>query len=493
MKGDNDDMHNDIIKFLDIKDAGIKMVSIKETATTKTITLEKELACNYCDACGSRMYSKGIYTRTVNHPILQDGHKLILKIKQRRWICSNPLCKETAVDEFSFVDKYRRNTNLSDILIVEAFKNPLISAAEIGKRFNVSDSHAIQTFARYVDMPRRQLSEAISIDEVDLDFSKYCKYALVIQDFLNGEPIDLVRSRREQVTFPYFLDIPLNERRKVKYIISDMYKPYLGYKDKYFPNATSVVDAFHVIQAINREYLNYIRKVIRRLDAEDKERHEQLEQEFGRELPFNHSKDYKLLKTYNWMLLKNSQNLQTYSQPRFNKRLGRMMTTYDYFEWFDKIDSSFLPRYEEKEKYIAFNLKYAGDPKGASKALPLIIDEYRNSRHKMFRDIAQMLEYYFDPIINSFVMVQKYNGTTTRLSNGPMEALNRLSKDMKRAGRGYRNFEYLRNRFLYAHRKNAAILGTPKKLSETYLAFNPGRTPEEDFFDTFDEEYDDDF
>ena len=38
----------------------------------------------------------------------------------------------------------------------------------------------------------------------------------------------------------------------------------------------------------------------------------------------------------------------------------------------------------------------------------------------------------------------------SRLSNAPIESLNRKAKDLKRSGRGYRNFEHFRNRFLYA-------------------------------------------
>lgn len=90
----------------------------------------------------------------------------------------------------------------------------------------------------------------------------------------------------------------------------------------------------------------------------------------------------------------------------------------------------------------------------------------------MFRDISYTLEEFFEPIIQSFVIVQRLgkNGPyTSRLSNGPIEALNRIPKDMRRIGRGYRNFTYLRNRFLFSQRKNAAILATPKTLDEVLL------------------------
>ncbi|MBQ3612360.1 MAG: transposase [Firmicutes bacterium] len=42
---------------------------------------------------------------------------------------------------------------------------------------------------------------------------------------------------------------------------------------------------------------------------------------------------------------------------------------------------------------------------------------------------------------------------------GPIEALNRKAKDLKRSGRGYRNFDHLRNRFLFSTRIDPALDG----------------------------------
>lgn len=466
-------MNNDITKLLGIKDADIRVLSIKETTTTRTIALEKKIYIHYCPVCGCRMYSKGIYKRKTNHPIMQDGLQLILEIHQRRWQCINLDCRHIETDEFSFVDKHRRNTNVSDLLIVEAFRNPCASSSEIARRFKVSDTHAITTFARYVDLPRRQLSEAICIDEVHLTISKHCKYALVIQDFITGEPIDMVISRREETTLPYFAGIPMGERRNVKYVITDMYTPYLMYPEKYFPNAVSVVDAFHVIKYINNELLKYIRYVLRRINQADHIQHEKREEEFHRELPFHHGKNYYVLKKYNWLLLKNKDDIKYRTQPWMDKRLGRMMTTYDYMEWVMDLDNNFRELHKLKELYVAFNKRYAGKPKEAQSAFSEIVEVYSKSRFRMFREIAKTLHRFSEPILNSFIMIDKIDKdgviAPARLSNGPMESLNRIPKDMKRIGRGYLNFDHMRNRFLFSQRKNATILAAPKTLDEVYL------------------------
>ena len=171
--------------------------------------------------------------------------------------------------------------------------------------------------------------------------------------------------------------------------------------------------------------------------------------------------------------MKNKADIKYYSQPRFDKRLNRMMNTYDYENWVFSLDPHFRKIHQLKEKYIAFNRKYAGRPKEAKAAFLDIVDLYSSSEYRMFREIAKTLERYHEPIINSFILIERIDKDgalyPSRLSNGPMEALNRIPKDMKRIGRGYLNFDHIRNRFLFSQRKNAAILASPKTLDEIYL------------------------
>ena len=366
-------MNNDITKLLDLKDSNIEIKSITVRGNVKEITLEKIPTAHYCPFCNFKMHSLGVYTRTANHPILQDGYVIKLIIKQRRWRCSNDQCHYIITDKFSFLDKRKRNTNVTDFLIVQAFKDVNLSAAQIARRFNVSDTYAIYTFERYVDMKRRQLTNAICIDEVQLKIPKLCNYALVIQDFATGEPIDLVISRRKEITEPYFASIPRNERAKVKYLVTDMYQPYLNYVDTYFPNAISVVDSFHVIQMINRKIQEYIRRIIRKLNEKDEARHARLEQELGRRIGFVHSREYYIVKEFQWLILKNRSDIKYSSKAHFDHKFNCYMSIYDYEHELFKIDSNLAIFRDLKERYISFNNKYVGNHKAAASGLSEII------------------------------------------------------------------------------------------------------------------------
>lgn len=258
-----EDILNSITDLLDLEDSEIIVDDIQIQGQTKTIVLSTVPIAHFCPSCGFKMHSRGIKKRTINHPIFQDGYSLILVLRQRRWRCTNPDCRYDLSESFKFVNKNRRTTNATDLLIVDAYRNLMESSASIANRFHVSDTYAHEVFDRYVKLDRLPLTDVISVDEVFLDMDDNCKYALVIQDFHTGDPIDLLRSRRVSVTEPYFASIPPEERYGVKYLISDMYNQYISYVDKYFPNAVAVVDSFHVIQWIIRMIDNYIRQLLK--------------------------------------------------------------------------------------------------------------------------------------------------------------------------------------------------------------------------------------
>ena len=314
--------------------------------------------------------------------------------------------------------------------------------------------------------------ESFSIDEVFLDMDDNCKYALVIQDFHTGEPIDLLRSRRMNVTEPYFTSLPPEERNSVKYLISDMYNPYISYVDKYFPNAVPVVDSFHVLQWVTRSIDNYMRQLLKKYKQRDRERQEQLTTDPMHPVQLPISDEVYILQKYRWLILSNQSNIRYHSDPRMDQPFHVLMNTYDYEDWLFHIDSNLKDFRDLKEQYVLFNSRNGGNPIAARTEIDELIVVYKKSSYEMFRDFAILLEKYKDPIINSFIMVEKVGNEKiydSRLSNGPIESINRKVKDLKRLGRGFRNFEHFRNRFLYATRSAPVLNGESDYNPVTYF------------------------
>lgn len=464
---------NSITQLLDLEDPDIFISDVSVEGTVKTITLETKILPRYCPSCGFRMHSKGIHTRKINHPILQDGYKVLLLLKQRRWKCSNVECSYTANENFRFVNKARRTTNATDMLIVEAFRDLSASASSIAKKFHTSDTHVLDVFDRYVRLDRLPLTDIISVDEVFLDMDEFGKYALVIQDFYTGDPIDILRSRRNTIVEPYFLSISKEERYAVKYLISDMYSPYLAFVEKYFPNAQSIVDSFHVIQWITHSLDVYIKQLLRNFRQRDREREDFISYEQMRPVSLPMSDEVYILSKYKWLILANNTNIRYYSDMRMDRHFHMLMNTYDYENELFRIDPKLKTLRDLKEIYVQFNERNAGKPLEAEQELAKIIHRYAFSGEKIFEDFAVLLQKYHDPIINSFIMVEKYGPGViydSRMSNGPIESLNRKVKDLKRLGRGFRNFDHFRNRFLYATRNNP-ILNATKSTDSNYYYY----------------------
>ena len=470
---------NDIINLLGLEDESVKIVEISISDGCKTVTLEKILYDHYCPCCNARMHSKGIKIRTVNHPVFQDGFKTVLKLRQRRWRCT--ACGMSLADGFKFVGKYSHSTNVTDLLIIEDMKNLDLSVSHIAGKFNVSDTYVHQLFDRYVDMKRLPLSEVICIDEVHTETVSYSRYSMIILDFITGEPIDILPSRQKRDTSEYFSSIPIEERRKVKHLVTDMYNPYLAFAENHFPNAICAVDSYHVIQWIIQR-LNLLLVSFSKEYAERDKRH--IEKRMAEHLPVRAgwmSDATYLLKNHRWILLKNQDNINYSAPSRRDRHFGFYMNAHMYEDYFFRIHPDFERIRELKEKYIRFNNRNTGRPDRAAAELDVLIDEYEASGFPAFKGFASLLRQYHAEIVNSFILVDKYDGngekTLKRLSSGLIESFNRKPKDMKRLSRGYMNFSHMRNRLLFATRHNPPVLGCPKTAEEVRTRTGKTRGP----------------
>lgn len=466
-------MEHNIIELFNLKDDDIEITKIEIINSMKYIYISKILKPKFCPECSYRMYSKGVYQRQINHPILQDGYQLSIILSQRKWKCTNKDCNLYLNDEFGFVEKYSQSTNLTPYMIVYELKDLSKSAVEVAAKFNVSDTFVHYTFLQYVSLNRFPLPRILCVDEVYLNFNEYNRYCLVLMDFLTGEIIDILPNRNDSTTSAYFRSIPKEERDKVEYLICDMYNPYINYTTKYFKNAKAVVDSFHVVQWIINKINKYINNVKKKYQERDEKELE--------ESNYKSNKDYKtkiiskevyLLNNHKWIILKNNDTINYTTIRRYNKKLRMYVDTYDLEKAFMELDENFYKIRELKEKYISFNQIIDANENELNNHLSSLINEYKECGLQMFIEFAELLTKYKTEIINSFTRLPKENQSSkcneivSRLSNGPMEGFNRKPKDLKRDSRGFSNFEYTRNRILWSTRDNASVLAIPKPRKE---------------------------
>ena len=264
--------------------------------------------------------------------------------------------------------------------------------------------------------------------------------------------------------------IPAEERQKVKYLICDMYDPYISYIGKYFHNAVYVVDSFHIVSKIIqklRYYINDVKKKYQKLNdqrlADDNYRNN-CEWKTKKD-----SDELYIIKHFYWALLKNQEDIDYSWNRKYNRFLNKYLDTYDCEKLFLDLDPSFRDLRALKERYIRFNHAHQGNPVSAEKELDEIISLYAASEFPLFREISELLKSHKSGILASFTYItvtdrQKKENKLRRLSNGPMEGFNNNPKDYKRNSNGVSNFEFTRSRILWALRENALPLAVPKKI-----------------------------
>ena len=200
------------------------------------------------------------------------------------------------------------------------------------------------------------------------------------------------------------------QRLKVKYLVMDMNASYQNLIKTVFPNAVIVVDRFHIVQHMNRNF-NQLRVVIMK--------------QFSAK-----STQQKTLKRYWKLLLKPSDELDE-DKLRYNYHFKTYLTQaqlVDKLLSFDEVLSDAYDFIQELRK--AYKKK-------DYEAFMTCIKEIPRQLPYEFKKKFEVFKYFKDGIYQAF---------TTGYSNGAIEGTNNLIKVIKRVAYGYRNFENMKLR-----------------------------------------------
>ncbi len=256
---------------------------------------------------------------------------------------------------------------------------------------------------------KNHLPEVLLFDEFKSVKSIDGAMSFHLCDGITGKTIDIVEDRKLLSLLKYFGKFSHKALKNVKYIVIDMYSPYVSLIKKIFPNANIVIDNFHLIQLISRS-LNKTRIKIMKHDK----------------------KNYNKLKRY-WKLLLKSKDELNYEKWKKYTCFNSFMTESDIVNYIINTNE------ELKQIYIIYQNLLSSIKNKDFNLFSSILNNYNNNISDYMKTSIKTLNKFKYKIYNTF---------STNYHNGYIEGNNNFIKVIKRIAFGFRSFIRFKTRIL---------------------------------------------
>ena len=386
-------MKNYTAELLNLED--VIITNVENISDQLHIYVELPRTKHICPCCGAETDRVHDYRMQIikDVPMARDT---FLHLRKRRYRCD---CGKRFFEKNSFLPRYYRVTTRLFAEIIFAFKK-IVSATEIGCRYNVSGMTAMRYFNLF-NKKLTKLPEVISLDEFKGN-SGGQKYNSIIVDPKEKEVLDVLPNRFENDLVKYFAQF--TNKNEVKYFVCDMNPHFRQVARICFPQATIVADKYHVI-----------RQVYWAMEKVRKNEQNKLSKRFRR-----HFKKSKHL------LAKRMENLT----PEEMDRLALMF----------EIAPRLADAYRIKNEFLTV-IRSKSSQKGKQKLIDWLFSVEVMDLPE-FHDCTKAYHNWFQEILNSM---------DVPWTNGYVEGCNNKTKVLKRVSYGMRNFNNFRKRILFCN------------------------------------------
>ena len=365
--------------------------------------------CSKCGVIFDKKFEKhGFITSNIKIPDV-SGYKTILRLKKQRYLCKHCgkafTLRDNVTDYGCFISK---NTKWK---IANELRNK-ISEKDIAKNNNVSPNTVERIMDSYYDtqkLYKNYLPEVLSFDEFKSVKSADGTMSFHMCNGLTGQTIDIVEDRKLLSLLKYFGYYSFKDRNSVKFIIIDMYSPYVYLIQKMFPNAKIIIDTFHLVQLISRS-LNKTR--IRAMKS--------------------NKAVYNKMKRY-WKLILKDRNELDYSKWKKYTCFSNLMTEIDVVNHI--VDQSI----ELKTTYYKYQELLQSIKNKNYDNFLYAINNVNNSVSDYMKTSIKTLIEFKDKIYNTF---------NNNYHNGYIEGNNNFIKVLKRIAFGFRSFRRFKARIM---------------------------------------------
>ena len=340
------------------------------------------------------------------------GYNTLLILDKQRFLCKH--CNKTFTASTDVVDYHKQISNDTNLNIkLELMQKG--SEKDIAKRNNVSSNHVNRILHQISEdklvKNNGVLPTVMGIDEFNATKDTTSKMAFIIVNQDNRNIFDINNSRLSIDIEKYFKRYSKQERDKVQFITMDLYKPYYNLMSKLFKNAILISDRYHII--------------IQARNALDNTRIK---------LCTKNNPNYKKLKKYWKLILKKESELDNENK-KYNKHFKKEVTQKDIVTYLINTNEKLYNDYQ-----IYQGLEKAMETK--NKVLFFDIVNNNRSNKNISKKMKQALKTYKN--------MEQYisNSFNYEYSNGIVEGINNVIKQIKHAACGYKKFNHLKARVM---------------------------------------------
>jgi transposase len=376
------------------------VISVENTDHDYHIYAETKQAPAKCPHCESTELVGFGRREQMVRDLPMHGKRVGIYVSTRRMQCRG--CSKTFSEVLPEVDERRSMT--SRLLAWIGRQSIKRTFASIAEEVGVVEGTVRMIFKDHISElekdVRFETPTWMGMDEIHL-----IKYRGVITNIQNNTVVELLPNRNKETIINYFAG--LEGRERIQYVAMDMWAPYRDAVALMLPQATIVIDKFHVVKMAN-EAMEKVRKSFRE-SLTPKQRRGLMHDRFvllKREHDLN---DKEVLLLSGWV--------RNYPELGLAHRLKE-----DFFKIYDAKSAE-----EALDKFAAWDIAVTHEVRDAFSDL---IRAWRNWQ-------PYIVSYFDHPITNAYT-----------------ESLNSLIRVMDRIGRGY-SFEALRAKILFTEGAHA--------------------------------------
>jgi transposase len=394
---------------------GVAVLDVEDVPGELIVTVESTRAKATCPSCRRRAQAQDrveVHLRDLHI----SGRPCRLVVKKRRWRCRTTGCvRKTWTEKLPGVAPRQVLTDRAGVEVTRQVGQLCRSVASVAAEYGVGWDTAWSAVTLHgrplVDDPHRVgPTRALGVDEhsyLAATREHTTIYATVLVDLDRRKVIDLFEGRSAAKLRRWTSRRTKRWQRGVQVVALDLTDTYRSGLSPHLAHATRVADPFHVTRVANR----MVDQVRRRVQNET--------------LGHRGRKADPLFRIRK-LLIKGEERLD-------DRGREKLMAALRVGDPFDEVLGAWLAKEAVRAVYAE------PDPEVAAVLLDHVIAACASDVVPEIRTMGHTLSRWHEEILNHH---------RTGASNGPTEGMNFCAKQVKRAGRGFANFDHYRLRVL---------------------------------------------